>query len=111
MNQLSARDVALDPEWLPHTYDADGANLTFVCVPRSARQELIFLSDRHFGGNFRKAEFPEIAVAAEAASADQAPIYFIFHSSHCCSTRQMSMRTRGTLFDNIWRLTSQSGCG
>lgn len=86
MNQLSAPDVALDPEWLPHTYDADGANLTFVCVPRSARQELIFLSDRHFGGNFRKAEFPEIAVAAEAASADQAPIHFIFHSSHCCST-------------------------
>lgn len=86
MNQLSARDVALDPEWLPHTYDMEGANLTFVQLPRRARQELIFLSDRHFGGNFPKAEFPAASVAAAAAEAGQSPIHFIIHSSHCCST-------------------------
>jgi hypothetical protein len=86
MNQVSVRDVALDPEWLPHTYDAEGTNLTSVLVPRAARSELIFLSDRHFGGNFAKAEFPAAAVAAAAQEAEQAPIHFIFHSSHCCST-------------------------
>ena len=86
MNQVSVRDVALDPEWLPHTYDAEGANLTSVLVPRRARSELIFLSNRHFGGNFAKSEFPAGAVAAAAAEAQQAPIHFIFHSSHCCST-------------------------
>lgn len=86
MNQLSARDVALDPEWLPHTFDAEGANLTSVLVPRRARSELIFLSDRHFAGNFQKAEFPAEAMAASAAGAERAPIHFIFHSSHCCST-------------------------
>lgn len=86
MNQVSVREVALDPEWLPHTYDSEGANLTSVHVPRRARSKLIFLSDRHFAGNFPKAEFPAQAVATAATGAEQAPIHFIFHSSHCCST-------------------------
>jgi hypothetical protein len=86
MNHPSVHDVASDPQWLPHTYDAEGANLTSVLVPRAARSELIFLSDRHFAGNFAKAQFPAQAVAAAAGDAEQAPIHFIFHSSHCCST-------------------------
>ena len=32
-------------------------------------------------------------------------------SSQGSGTRQMSMRTRGTVFDSISRFTSQSGCG
>ncbi|HEY4071189.1 MAG TPA: hypothetical protein VGM04_06500 [Sphingomicrobium sp.] len=86
MTEVSVREVALDPEWLPHTYDAEGANLISVRVSREARSELVFLSDRHFAGNFQKAAFPRAAVAAEAISAERAPIHFIFHSSHCCST-------------------------
>ncbi|HEY7007134.1 MAG TPA: hypothetical protein VH392_11720 [Sphingomicrobium sp.] len=86
MTQVPVRDVALDPQWLPHTYDVDGANLTSVRVPREARSELVFLSDRHFAGNFPKAAFPRADVAAEAAHAERGPIHFIFHSSHCCST-------------------------
>ena len=86
MTQISVREVALDPDWLPHTYDVGGANLTSVQVPRSARSDLVFLSDRHFSGNFPKATFPAGALAAEVAKAEQAPIHFIFHSSHCCST-------------------------
>jgi len=78
--------VALDPEWLPDTFDVEGTNLTSVLVPRSSRSELVFLSDEHFRGNFRKAAFPAAAVAAEAADAPRAPIHFVFHTSHCCST-------------------------
>lgn len=86
MTEISVREVALDPEWLPHTYDVDGANLISVRVPRHSRSELVFLSDRHFAGNFEKAAFPPSAIAAEVANAERAPIQFIFHTSHCCST-------------------------
>ncbi len=86
MSSPTVRDVALDPEWLPHTYDVGGTDLTSVFVPRPARAELMFLSDEHFAGNFRKATFPAAAVAAEAANADRAPVHFIFHTSFCCST-------------------------
>jgi hypothetical protein len=86
MTDPSPRDVALDPEWLPHTYDAEGTNLTSVFVPRSARSELMFLSDEHFAGNFRKVTLPASAVAAETQAAPRAPMHFIFHTSFCCST-------------------------
>lgn len=86
MTEPSPRDVALDPEWLPHTYDAEGAQLTSVFVPRAARSELMFLSDEHFAGNFRKATFAAAAIAAEAGHASQAPMHFVFHTSFCGST-------------------------
>lgn len=82
----SARDVALDPEWLPHSFDADGQHLTSVFVPRAARTDLLFLSDGHFRDQFPKANFPVAAVAAEASPAAQAPIHFVFNTSFCCST-------------------------
>lgn len=80
------RDVVLDPEWIPHTFDAAGANLTFVHVPRAARTDLMFLSDEHFAGNFPKADFPAAEVAAQIGQAARAPIHFVFHTSFCCST-------------------------
>ena len=86
MSKVTARAVATDPEWLPHTYDVEGTNLTSVHVPGAARAGLMFLSDEHFAGNFRKETFPASAIAAEAASAARAPIHFIFHTSFCCST-------------------------
>jgi hypothetical protein len=86
MTGPSPRDVALDPEWLPHTYDVEGTHLTSVFVPRAARTELMFLSDEHFAGNFEKATFPVPDVAAEAGTASRAPMHFIFHTSFCCST-------------------------
>lgn len=79
-------DVILDPEWIPHTFDAGGASLTFVHLPRDARKDLMFLSDEHFAGNFAKADFPAAAVAAEIGGAPRAPLHFIFHTSYCCST-------------------------
>ena len=86
MSAPTANAVALDPEWLPHTYDAPGTSLTFVHVPRQARSELMFLSDEHFAGKFEKLAFPVAEVAAGAADAETAPIHFVFHTSFCCST-------------------------
>lgn len=86
MTGPSPRDVALDPEWLPHTYDVEGTRLTSVLVPREAQEELMFLSDEHFAGKFQKAAFPVASIAAEAQLAQRAPLHFIFHTSFCCST-------------------------
>lgn len=86
MKDNSAKEVALDPRWLPHTYDVQGANLTFVDVPREQRDRLMFLSDEHFAGNFRKLSIPAAAIAEEVKSAERAPLHFIFHTSFCCST-------------------------
>jgi hypothetical protein len=82
----SVQNVVVDPDWIPHTFDVAGANLTFVHVPKAARAELMFLSDEHFAGKFAKAEFPAAAVAAEIGNTPRAPIHFIFHTSFCCST-------------------------
>ena len=86
MAEPSIRDAVLDPEWIPHTYDETGTNLTFVHVPRPDRAKLMFLSDGHFDGNFEKATWPAEAVDSAASKAGAAPIHFIFHTSFCCST-------------------------
>lgn len=82
----TVREVALDPQWLPHTFDVTGANLTSVFVPRDDRRRLMFLSDEHFAGAFRKVAYPASAVAAQVADAAQAPLHFIFHTAFCGST-------------------------
>ncbi|MGN6155039.1 MAG: hypothetical protein ACTHN4_04815 [Sphingomicrobium sp.] len=86
MTAPTLSEVVSNPEWLPHTFDAAGANLTFVDVPEAARRELMFLSDEHFAGNYPKATFPGAAVAAAAAQAPSGPLHCIFHTSFCCST-------------------------
>lgn len=86
MTQQNAGDVLSDPDWLPHTYDVDGSQLTFVHVPRAERSKLMFLSDEHFAGNFKKRAFPAAAVAAASSGLARAPLHFIFHTSFCCST-------------------------
>ena len=65
----SPHDVTSDPEWIPHTFDAAGANLTFVHVPRPDRAKLMFLSDGHFDGNYEKATFPFELADSEASKA------------------------------------------
>ena len=81
-----AREVAIDPRWLPHTYDVAGSNLTSVFVGREDHGELMFLSDEHFKDRFRKVTFPASEIAAHVDEAGKAPIHFIFHTSFCCST-------------------------
>jgi hypothetical protein len=82
----TAREVALDPQWLPHTYDLSGSMLTSVFVPREQRAQLMFLSDEHFKNEFRKVTHPANAIAADLGKAPQAPVHFIFHTAFCCST-------------------------
>lgn len=86
MTEPSLQQVVRSPEWLPHTFDAAGSDLTFVNVPSDQRSGLMFLSDEHFGGAFPKATFPASAVASEAESGEQASLHFIFHTSFCGST-------------------------
>lgn len=85
MTEASPRDLALDPEWLPHTFGPDGSELTFVCVPLAERDRLTFLSDEHYAGQFAKRTVPAAAVAA-AAPAQGAQLHFIFHTAFCAST-------------------------
>lgn len=86
MANPTLREVALDPRWLPHTFDVSGSMLTSVFVPRDRRADLMFLSDEHFDGQFPKATFPASAIADAAADCPQAPLHFIFHSAFCGST-------------------------
>lgn len=86
MSAPTVHDVTSDPEWIPHTFDLEGANLTFVHVPVAARPSLMFLSDEHFAGNFEKSTFPASEVAKATVTSEPAPLQFIFHTSFCCST-------------------------
>lgn len=60
--------------------------LTSVFVPRESHSRLMFLSDEHFNGHFRKVTHPAAEVAAQVSDAAQSPIHFIFHTAFCCST-------------------------
>ena len=86
MADPTPREIANDPEWIPHTYDLGGANLTLVHVPREARGDLMFLSDEHLGERFPRVSVPAAAIAAELSPATTTPLHFIFHTSFCCST-------------------------
>jgi hypothetical protein len=82
----SASELALDPEWLPHEFQADGKELTSVFVPGPARDGLLFLTEGHLKANFRRATLPVAAIASELDAAERAPLHFIFNTSFCCST-------------------------
>ena len=86
MTEVSARSLALDPDWLPHTFDADGSRLTFVHVPRAQRDALMFLSEEHFRGEFPKSTRPVEIIEKELPHAAAAPLHFIFHTAFCAST-------------------------
>jgi hypothetical protein len=86
VTQAPPRGVALDPDWLPHSYTAEGDGLTFVRVPRDRRDALMFLSEEHFRGEFPKASLPVAEVERETADAPAAPLHFIFHTAFCAST-------------------------
>ena len=86
MTEISARAVAADPDWLPHSYDASGALLVSVHVPRAERAALTFLSDTYYEGRFAKATHPFVEIGSAPGRPAPAPLHFIWHTSFCCST-------------------------
>ena len=86
MTDAARRALALDPEWLPHTFGPDGSELIFVHVTRAAHDRLMFLGDEHYAGKFPKRTEPVVGITAEAAAAPAAPLNFIFHTAFCAST-------------------------
>ena len=86
MAEATAREVALDPCWIPHTYDISGSMLTSVFVPPERRAGLLFLSDEHYAGQFPKVTYPASELAKQVPEAAEGPLHFIFHTAFCCST-------------------------
>ncbi|MEO7815468.1 MAG: hypothetical protein ABIR87_08480 [Sphingomicrobium sp.] len=86
MTDVLLNDVIRNPEWLPHTFTANGDELIFVDVPRAARNELRFLFDEHFADKFTKTIASADEVAGAIDPAVRAPINFIFHTSFCGSS-------------------------
>jgi hypothetical protein len=83
---ITARAVATDPQWLPHTFGPDGSQLTSVFVPRAKHRELMFLTDDHYLGHYAKTVHPANDVARQIGDVAAAPLHFIFHTAFCCST-------------------------
>ena len=86
MKDPSARELALNPEWIPHAIEESGRRLTSVYVPVAARKDLVFLTEGQFKNAYPKASAPLASVRQEVQAALEAPLHFIFHSSFCCST-------------------------
>lgn len=86
MKDPSARELAINPEWIPHAVEESGECLTSVYVPAASRKKLVFLTEGQFRGAYPKASAPLASVRQEAQAALEAPLHFIFHSSFCCST-------------------------
>src|SRR5512146_1534880 len=77
-------DVARDPAWLPHRYDAASDRIQFVACDRALHRASTFLTDEYLPG----AKAPTVVgrAAAVAGAAPAGPLHFILHSAFCCST-------------------------
>lgn len=74
------------PDWLPHSYDASGANLVFVKVTREDHGRLAFLSSNELRRGFEFVSVPAAPLQSLATEQRRGPLHFIFHTAFCCST-------------------------
>lgn len=83
--QVTVEQVARDPSWLPHHYDATLDAIQFTHVTRDEQRAATFLTDEYLPKERVLLPFGRAQVAA-AATAETAPMHFILHSAFCCST-------------------------
>lgn len=76
-------NLAADPNWWPHRYDATKGHVHFIKATREDHRQAVFLTDEELKGAAAPRAMP---LGDAAAGAGQAPIHFIFHSAYCCST-------------------------
>ena len=74
-----------DPEWLPHTFNADGDQIMFLRVQAERRRVAPFLCAEWLSDCSRIA-LPWEAVNAVSQRLSVVPIHFIFHTAFCGST-------------------------
>lgn len=86
MTDNTVEAVATQPEWLPHSFSPEGDRIASIFVPREQHDQLTFLTDRYFQHRYPVAVHDRIAVQKLAASAQQGPLHFIFHTAFCGST-------------------------
>ncbi|MEQ1820002.1 MAG: hypothetical protein ABL871_15480 [Terricaulis sp.] len=80
----NANGYAIDPTWLPHSYDAPSDSFVFARVPVETRKQVVFL-DRRFLA--QAPQSPPVPVnLLRAADIETGPVHFIFHTAFCCST-------------------------
>lgn len=83
--QISVEQIARDPNWLPHRYDAVNDAIQFTPVTRDEQRAATFLTDEYLPKDRALLPLRRAQVAA-AAVAVPAPMHFILHSAFCCST-------------------------
>ena len=85
----SARDtgarIVEDPEWLPHTFNAEGDQIMFLKTPAERRRSAPFLSAEWLSDCSRTALSWE-AVDRVSQRMSVVLIHFIFHTAFCGST-------------------------
>ena len=87
-DQLDARDVVQNPDFMLYRVDVDRAELHFLQVTKDTFLKSTYLDNRIQHTRERLVALPvdEVIRAYGHIQASQAPIQFIFHISFCCST-------------------------
>lgn len=80
---VTSTDIARDPNWLAHRYDAQLDMIQFAWLDRERRATATFLTDEYLP-DLSLVPVPRKAVLA--VMPPSAPMRFIFHSAFCCST-------------------------
>ena len=76
--------IVRDPAWFPYRYDAQHDTIHYIRAERETQRAAAFLRDEYLPGHSQPVPLGREEVMA--ASAEPAPVHFVFHSAYCCST-------------------------
>lgn len=71
---------------MPHLYDARADTLVFARLTRDAHRRAVFVDRRFVGQSQQSLPMPLSELSSDAVRRARAPMHFIFHTAHCCST-------------------------